>query len=521
VQTPSSISGQRNAILDKGDRMLKRIALTAMVVSVGVAAPRAVRPQQHSTSSTHLFTLTPLDYLQIQQLVARYAYALDSGADSGRMYADLFSPEGAFVERNGQEITGRDALAALAVRTQKGPMVVFHFIMNHVIEPTADGAIGREYLIQLKIGEDGKASEVAGGGHYDDAYVKTANGWRFKRRQFIRSTSGPQSTHLTATFDVPARVGESAQKKASSLAPADYVEIQQLIARYPYALDTGTDHGGMFAGLFTPDGKFTAGKIRLAGREQLTRFAWEHRPGQGPLYARNFSTNVSIAPSSEGARGRIFAVVFDIGENDKPSAILNGGHYEDVYVRTSEGWRIKAREYFASEDGPAPADLPRPPIGKDTVPVPLVRPVPAAKTITLTTQDYLDIQQLTARYSHALDTGADNGYAYADLFTPDGSAFDRWIGRERIAEIPRWNPHGPRYVRHFAMNHLIEPTADGALGKQYVVVIDIGTDGKASSIFLGGQYQDVYVKTANGWRFKSRTEFRSGFNPSSAARASR
>jgi hypothetical protein len=56
---------------------------------------------------------------------------------------------------------------------------------------------------------------------------------------------------------------------------------------------------------------------------------------------------------------------------------------------------------------------------------------------------------------------------------------------------------------------LIEPTPDGAIGKQYVVVIDIGKDGKASSIFLGGQYQDVYAKTPNGWRFKSRTEFRS------------
>ena len=87
------------------------------------------------------------------------------------------------------------------------------------------------------------------------------------------------------------------------------------------------------------------------------------------------------------------------------------------------------------------------------------------------------------------------------------------MGREKIAEIPRWNPHGPQYVRHFAMNHLIEPTPEGAIGKQYVVVIDIGKDGKPSSIFLGGQYQDVYVKTANGWRFKSRTEFRSSSAP--------
>jgi hypothetical protein len=156
-----------------------------------------------------------------------------------------------------------------------------------------------------------------------------------------------------------------------------------------------------------------------------------------------------------------------------------------------------------------------PPASLHTVPVPLVR-AHSGKTLTLTAQDYVEIQQLTAAYSHALDTGNDNGYAYANLFTPDGTAFDQWIGREKIAEIPRWNPHGPDYVRHFAFNHLIEPTADGAIGKQYVVVIDVQRPGKPTSIFLGGQYQDVYVKTPQGWRFKSRTEFRSGSSPTEA-----
>ena len=487
-------------------------AVRAVILGIGVLTLVPLQAQQRSTTSTKAFTLTALDYLEIQQLVARYAYALDSGADNGYMYANLFASDGAFLQRNGQGVTGRDALAALAVRTQKGPMVVFHFIMNHVIEPAPDGAIGKEYLAQLKIGEDGKASEVSGAGHYDDVYVKTAEGWRFKRRQFLPSQTGAQTTYQLSV-NVPAR---AEPKKASGLTPADYVEIQQLIARYPYGLDTGADSGSLYAGLFTPDGTFIAGKTKLEGREKLRAFAWQHRPGQGPLYVRNFSTNATIEPSPEGARGRIYAVVLDTGENVKPNTILNGGHYEDVYVRTPDGWRIKRREFIPTEDGPAPAQLPQPSVSRQTTPVPLVRPK-GGKALTLTAQDYIDIQQLTARYSYALDTGADNGYAYADLFTADGAAFDKWMGREKIAEIPRWNPHGPKYVRHFAMNHLIEATPEGAIGKQYVVVIDIGKDGanvsKPSSIFLGGQYQDVHVKTANGWRFKSRTEFRSGFSP--------
>jgi hypothetical protein len=68
----------------------------------------------------------------------------------------------------------------------------------------------------------------------------------------------------------------------------------------------------------------------------------------------------------------------------------------------------------------------------------------------------------------------------------------------------RREPHGPQYTRHFLTNVLIEPSAEGATGMQYLAVIDVGEDGKPTSIFLGGRYEDVYVKTPEGWRFKSR-----------------
>src|SRR5262245_32034758 len=408
--------------------MFNSKGLTLVAFSVAVLTFAGVRAQRRADHSSNPSTLTALDYLEIQQLVTRYAYALDSGAANGQMYAGLFAADGEFVQRSGEAVSGRDALAALAVRNQKGPLAVFHFIMNHVIEAAPGGAIGKQYLVQLKIGEDGQPSEVSGGGRYDDVYVKDAEGWRFKRRQFLPSQSGPQPSYQSSSFSNPVRVSDTTRNtvKASALTPADYVEIQQLVARYPYGLATVTGNGQMWAGLFTPDGKFIAGTTRLEGPEQLKAFAWQHRPGQGPLYVRNFSTNISIEPSVEGASGKIFAVVLDIGEGGKPSAILNGGHYDDTYARTSNGWRIKRREFIASEDGPAPPQLPRPPIAKETVPVQLVRPKGPART--LTAQDYVDIQQLAARYSHALDTGSDNGYAYADLFTADGAAFDRWIG---------------------------------------------------------------------------------------------
>jgi len=135
--------------------------------------------------------LTPADYIEIRQLVARYAYAVDSGADGGAVYAGLFAPDGAFADRTGRETRGKEALMALAKRNTRGPQSAFHFIVNHVIEPAPEGAIGKEYLLQLRIGEGERPNDVFGGGHYDDIYVRTPEGWRFKRRQFIPSEGGP------------------------------------------------------------------------------------------------------------------------------------------------------------------------------------------------------------------------------------------------------------------------------------------------------------------------------------------
>jgi hypothetical protein len=124
----------------------------------------------------------------------------------------------------------------------------------------------------------------------------------------------------------------------------------------------------------------------------------------------------------------------------------------------------------------------------------------------LTAEDYLEIQQLVARYPYALDQNPDEGLSYANLFTPDAVFRQpRTEGRENLATMASRAPHGAKYTRHFLANHVIEATTDGAAGKQYLVAVDIGESGQPSSIFLGGHYEDVYAKTPEGWRFKTRT----------------
>jgi hypothetical protein len=148
------------------------------------------------------------------------------------------------------------------------------------------------------------------------------------------------------------------------------------------------------------------------------------------------------------------------------------------------------------------------------------------KTATLTGTDYAEIERLSAQYSHAIDTCADDGYAYANLYTPDGvfidmwsqSAIDaggaRWQGREKLREIssganitgtPCSSPRFNGSVSHLILSLVITPTAEGAAGNSYMVELG-GSD--PNKITRMGNYEDVYVKTADGWRFKTRTHTR-------------
>lgn len=153
----------------------------------------------------------------------------------------------------------------------------------------------------------------------------------------------------------------------------------------------------------------------------------------------------------------------------------------------------------------------------------------SAKPMVLTAQDYIDIQQLAARYAYAIDKCTNSGYDYADLYTPDGvfSIADengvpgtaRFQGRDRLAEADGGGKGGcvdpktapDRYsLSHIVANLVITPAPEGATGESYLLVVGFGDptakEGAKAPVvaYAWGKYHDVYVKTANGWRFKSR-----------------
>jgi hypothetical protein len=142
--------------------------------------------------------LSPLDYIEIQQLVNRYGQYIDTCTNNGYDYADLYTEDGLFIDKYSDEgfskgglqrAKGRDELAAASWGGSKGCKDMpwngwTHLMGNLVITPTPEGAKGRCYLIML--GEKGPGSVERDGG-YEDVYVKTAKGWRFKSRTHVRS----------------------------------------------------------------------------------------------------------------------------------------------------------------------------------------------------------------------------------------------------------------------------------------------------------------------------------------------
>jgi hypothetical protein len=172
------------------------LAGLAAAVALGFVAGRF---GSGNTAAAQSGELTALDYQEITQLINRYAYGIDTCANNGYDYANVFTVDGRFIDRNSDAgfaaggrvlAQGRDALATLVGGGSRGceTKLVWtdwsHLMLNHEITATPEGAAGRIYLVQL--GMDGPGS-VARHGGYEDVYVRTAEGWRIKQRTHVRN----------------------------------------------------------------------------------------------------------------------------------------------------------------------------------------------------------------------------------------------------------------------------------------------------------------------------------------------
>ena len=118
--------------------------------------------------------LTSDDLVEIQQLYARYNWTLDAGDAEG--YASTFTPDGVFNNN-----VGHDAIVKFAETFHGGMGArVRHWNTNLMILPTPEGAHGQVYLVLVDFAN--KPATIATSANYSDDLVKTAQGWRFKKR---------------------------------------------------------------------------------------------------------------------------------------------------------------------------------------------------------------------------------------------------------------------------------------------------------------------------------------------------
>ena len=115
-----------------------------------------------------------------------------------------------------------------------------------------------------------------------------------------------------------------------------------------------------------------------------------------------------------------------------------------------------------------------------------------------TADDYMEIQQLYVHYNMAIDLGDADGYSAT--FVKDGS-FNNFNGHDALVQFIRDRKNAANF-RHWNSNLEITPTADGANGSVYLLLVDVSQ--KPPVMGSPSQYQDQLVKTPDGWRFKKR-----------------
>jgi hypothetical protein len=280
----------------------------------------------------------------------------------------------------------------------------------------------------------------------------------------------------------------------------DHLAIERVLMEYGRALDSRDF--AQYSQLFAKDGEWSGSLGTFRGPAAIKAAMEESfKNSKAAPIPSNFHLLTNAIIDVQGDRATAWSKWTFMTVVDNKPVVALAGQYEDTLVRESGQWKFLRRT----------AQTPTPPA------------TPGSGAPRLSTQDYIDIQQLVSDYSFRIDECSNAGYDYADLYTPDGefAVSDRWggggkrtfvtTGREALARVaggrdgkcidPKSSPgYG---ISHVTVNLVITPTADGAVGKSYLLALGVGGD--PTSVERQGGYEDVYVKTAAGWRFKTRT----------------
>jgi hypothetical protein len=164
--------------------MSKYKAIALVVVVAAIVAVSGVSwgyAQQRKIGGT----LSPADYIEIQQLYAQYARSID--AADGEAFAGTFTADGEF-----GGAVGRAALIEFGNHRfdRWNGAQSRHWNTNLIVTATPEGAKGSCYLMTFNATANPPTER--GSGVYDDTLIRTAQGWRFKKR--LLQSDGRPST---------------------------------------------------------------------------------------------------------------------------------------------------------------------------------------------------------------------------------------------------------------------------------------------------------------------------------------
>ena len=120
----------------------------------------------------------------------------------------------------------------------------------------------------------------------------------------------------------------------------DFAEIEQLYGRY----NQGSDFRDvdLWMSIFSDDGVFVVGGNEFVGKAAIREWrAASFARREGPMTGRHIVSSVVVTPTADGATGVAYYFTMDMGS--RPPSLGGGGVLEDVFVKTSDGWRIKKR----------------------------------------------------------------------------------------------------------------------------------------------------------------------------------
>ncbi|WP_131738412.1 nuclear transport factor 2 family protein [Actinomadura roseirufa] len=124
-----------------------------------------------------------------------------------------------------------------------------------------------------------------------------------------------------------------------SLSLEDKIAIQELANTHVKHLDAHDVDA--WTGLWIPGGTFEATYGTFEGHEAIKEFILGHIAAGKEDGARHVMTNFVI--EGDGDRATVYSLVVKL-QVAQPPFIIATGVYNDVVVRTGEGWRFESRK---------------------------------------------------------------------------------------------------------------------------------------------------------------------------------